>query len=445
MPNAKNDFSGKADAAVLYDSSMPDANFISRRGFVKNCIAKAYFVLSTAIFWIIACLFVQPSWIFAASGPPLKPSRAILFIIDGLHWLAPQRLNLEHFQNLEREGASFEKAYLLMPYHPTSGDWAKIHNSSLPNPIMLAGTLFITPEHRLVQEVFNKIGSTGHAANSESYFSVNRSINYSMVRGGEDSEAVEFALDILRRYNLKYLRVHLQQTGSAGSRCSGTTEDVPWRHNIWGEGSPYIVAARNADRLLGEFIQELKAMGKWEDTLLVVTADHGQAYTGWHPLLQEESWITPLVFLGPGVARGRRLPYAEHIDIIPTICRVMGVDTPNENGGQGRVLTEIMVETSDKPPLRPQLTLEINRVLKEYYTLRARLQLLGEFKNPYLESVTLQASRQIYDLDRFTEWHRAGTLENLLETNRRIVARMKASWENSPAASPHRSGLKNGP
>jgi hypothetical protein len=403
---------------------------------VKILSAKTYRVLAIAIFWLITCQTGQTGRVFAADNLSPVPSRAILFIIDGLHWQAPQRLNLEQIQNLAKEGTSFEKAYLLMPYHPTSGDWAKLHNCSLPNPIMLAGTLFITPEHRLVQEVFGKIGPTGHAANSESYLSVNRSIHFSMVHGGEDAGAVEFALDLLRKYDPKYIRLHLQQTGSAGSRCSWTTEDVPWRHNIWGEGSPYVGAARNADRLLGEFVQELKAMGKWEETLLVVTSDHGQAYTGWHPLLQEESWVTPLILAGPGVAKGRRLPYAEHIDIIPLICHLMGIEAPNDNGGKGRVLTEIMAEAGDESPLRPQLTLEINRVLREYYTLRARMQLLAEFKDPYLESVTLQASRQIYDLDRFAEWHRAGTLENLLETNRRIVARMKASWESSPAVQP---------
>jgi len=368
----------------------------------------------------------------ASSEAVVRPGRAILFIIDGLHWQAPQKLDLQNFQGLIKAGTYVEKAYLLMPYHPTSGAWAKMHNSSMPNPIMLAGTLFITPEHKLIQESFPP-GSTAHATNAFDYDSINRRCNFSMVSRASDAQAIDFALNILAKEDIRYMRIHLQNTGTAGFQCGSTAEDVPWRHNIWGEGSPYVACAREADRLLGEFVQKLKEMGKWDDTLLVVTADHGQANTGWHPLLPEDSWVTPLVFVGPGIAQGRTLPYAEHTDIVPTICDFMGVEPPNKNAATGKVLTEIKIGAPQPEANRRQMIKEIDQVIKEYMVLRAKLILLAA-DDPYLENVALQAGRRFYDLDGFTDWYKAGSLENLLENNLKVVAQMKQALQASPAA-----------
>ena len=61
------------------------------------------------------------------------PQRAVLFIIDGLHWQAPEKLGLKHIRALAQEGASFRQAWLVPPAHPRSGAWAEIHNSG-PGP-----------------------------------------------------------------------------------------------------------------------------------------------------------------------------------------------------------------------------------------------------------------------------------------------------------------------
>ena len=36
------------------------------------------------------------------------------------------------------------------------------------------------------------------------------------------------------------MRVHLQEVGEESFQIMSLTEDVPWRRNIWAEGSPYI-------------------------------------------------------------------------------------------------------------------------------------------------------------------------------------------------------------
>ena len=374
----------------------------------------------------------------AMPGNLKKPARAVLFVIDGLHWDAPRRLELKNIQALIPQGAYCEKTWLLLPYDPQRGDWTNYYTCSLPNPLMLNGSLFVTKESRLIQSAFKQAGlKTAHATNCLAYRGVDKDSDISMVRTDTDDAAVAFAIKTLTENDVQYLRIHLQSTGSGGMRCSEATDpSLPYYHNIWGAGSPYIKAAKNADMLVGRFVAELKKMNKWDDTLLIVTADHGQAYCGWHPLLQEEGWVCPMIMVGPGIVPGKKLAYAEHTDIVPTICALMGVPAPNQDGGAGQVLTEAIAGMPTPATPRRQLTRELDEGLRDYYTLRARMTLAAEFKDPALENVALLDFRKIQDLDRITEWYKLGTLAAVVENNQKVVADMRQAWEASPAAHP---------
>jgi hypothetical protein len=368
--------------------------------------------------------------LLASSAGAEGPKRAILFIIDGLHWQAPERLALPHVGELVEKGVWVEKSWLIMPHHPVTGEWARLHNSSIPNPVMLAGTLFIEPEHRLIQEVFPRAMISAHAAGSSSYHSVNRGSTVSIVRDLPDAEVVDHAIAFMRDHDVRYLRVHLQRTGSAGMQCFRTEEDVPWRKHIWGEGSPYIQAVLEADKQLGRFVAALKELGKWDDTFFILTSDHGQADFGWHPLLPLESWLCPMVFVGPGIAKGQQLDYAEAIDIIPTVCEFLNLEIPNQNGATGHSLAATLRDPANAP-VRTHYIREINEVLREYYLLRAEVTLRAHTQDPGLENTLLLVTRNVYDMDRFADWHRAGSLETLLRINREAVTALKAALERS--------------
>lgn len=364
-----------------------------------------------------------------------RPTRTILFIIDGLSWRAPERLKLRSFRRLAAQGTYVRWAHHILPYHPTTRQWLNMHTSSLPNPVMLAGTLFIRPKQKLVQDCFHPRQLTAHVANAGAYRSLNQSNAFSMMRPGTDGEAVREAMRLMAQHDIRFMRIHLQKTGSAGWRCHNAEENTPWRRNIWAEGSPYVKAARNADHQLGRFVDHLNRINKWKDTLLVVTADHGQSRTGAHPPLDRDSSITPLLFVGPGVARGRVLEYAEHTDIIPTICDLMGVNPPNVDGGTGRVLDEI--KTGVKPPSKriPQPLHQLNKILRDYMITRARLQLEG-VNNPALATEVDIADNQFYSLQRFTEWPQARSLEKLIGHNQAVLKKLKALLYKPPAKGP---------
>ena len=103
------------------------------------------------------------------------------------------------------------------------------------------------------------------------------------------------------------------------------------------EGRAYLQALYDeeilaADRALGELIDGLKARGRYDDTLLVVTADHGEEF--WehgvfehgHDLWSELTRV-PLVVHGPGVpAAGKVETIVEHVDLVAGIAARAGAD-----------------------------------------------------------------------------------------------------------------------
>jgi arylsulfatase A-like enzyme len=91
-----------------------------------------------------------------------------------------------------------------------------------------------------------------------------------------------------------------------------------------------------ADRMIGDLIGRLRAAGLYDRSLLVVTADHGMAFTPGapgrasvvNPTAPEVLWV-PLFIKRPG----QRAPSTtdvnwEHVDLVPTIADILGVRVP---------------------------------------------------------------------------------------------------------------------
>ncbi len=95
------------------------------------------------------------------------------------------------------------------------------------------------------------------------------------------------------------------------------------------------------DHEIGRLLEELDAAGRLEETLIVFTADHGENF-GEGGLFFEHGenahdagLRVPLVFHGPGVARGRRDDaVVSLVDVLPTVLALAGVtDEPPPSDG----------------------------------------------------------------------------------------------------------------
>lgn len=379
-----------------------------------------------------------------------KPARIIFFHIDGLHYQAPERLKMTNYLSLQQQGTSVREAYILIPWHQTENGYRSLSLTSPPNPTTMAGSIFLAPwwEERYIQQAFYPQQLTAHIANSPAYSSLNPGFNFVKLDRTNDGSSVRFALDLLRQFDIRFMRLVLQDTGSASQEVAdGRLNNEPWAENIWAENSPYIKAAQNADRLLGEFVAQLKRMGKWDDTLLVLLTD-GQASTGWHPIQNEESWRIPLVFVGPGVAKGKTIPYAESIDIVPTVLNLMGMPSTNTDGGSGRVLEEIKQGSANAPQV-PHRLLELNRQIKEHLRLKSQMQLLAD-RYPLIDTSLMEAENRLvrpgavfYNLERMDQWREAGSFDNLLQVNREAIAFLRERFEQSGALKSYAKGNYN--
>lgn len=91
---------------------------------------------------------------------------------------------------------------------------------------------------------------------------------------------------------------------------------------------------RSVDRGIAAIVSALQAAGKLENTVIILTSDHGQFlgehrfYAGMHGkvLVYDEGLRTPLLIRAPGIAQGQTIKnMAVNVDLAPTILDFAGV------------------------------------------------------------------------------------------------------------------------
>ncbi len=112
-------------------------------------------------------------------------------------------------------------------------------------------------------------------------------------------------------------------------------------------GSPYDGAVAFSDRMVGRLLEGYRRLGRYDDALVVIAADHGESLNEHqeetHGVFVYDATVRiPLVMRGPGVPPGVRVqaPVAL-IDVMPTVLGLAGMEIPPGVGGRdlGRVMT----------------------------------------------------------------------------------------------------------
>lgn len=106
-------------------------------------------------------------------------------------------------------------------------------------------------------------------------------------------------------------------------------------HGLYGQGVDYIEAE------LGRLLDELHARGLYEQTVIAVTADHGEEFQEhdgwWHgTTLYQEQLHVPLVIKTAGARRAPAVDeqLVELVDVAPTLLRAAGLDAPRVFAGR---------------------------------------------------------------------------------------------------------------
>ncbi len=138
---------------------------------------------------------------------------------------------------------------------------------------------------------------------------------------------------------------HLDTEGDALAVNSTTYEQV------------YAAEVRYMDSQIGRILDALDELGVADDTLLAVTADHGEGLAdgfrrhGWgkHRMTYQEQLHVPLLLSGPGVPAGCVVPdMVRTIDIAPTLLALAG---HSFDGMSGRSLVPLLAGEGLEPAL----------------------------------------------------------------------------------------------
>ena len=116
-------------------------------------------------------------------------------------------------------------------------------------------------------------------------------------------------------------------------------------------GDPYSGEAAYADEALGELLRAVDARGETGRTLVILTSDHGESLgehgemTHGYFAYNSTIWV-PLIVAGPGLAASRVKDAVGHVDIFPTVCDLLGLETPPSL--HGRSLRPLLAGRSRK-------------------------------------------------------------------------------------------------
>ena len=126
---------------------------------------------------------------------------------------------------------------------------------------------------------------------------------------------------------LSPMNLHILNTRGGGGRSTGSGPREAFQ--------PYASAVRRLDACFGEFVDALKARGRYDKSVIVITSDHGDSL-GEHGYWGHATWIfpevvrVPLIVHLPAALRDEsttdlaRLSFTA--DLVPTFYRLMGHD-----------------------------------------------------------------------------------------------------------------------
>jgi arylsulfatase A-like enzyme len=185
------------------------------------------------------------------------------------------------------------------------------------------------------------------------------------------------------------------------------------------------------DAALGELVAALKARGRYEGALIIVTADHGEML-GEHDtvghmgrMLYEPLVHVPMLVKFPGAdrPRGRETRPVQLVDVTPTALRAAGA--PAIPGMQGHVMPEVTHPTMAEEDINPFLVTKYgpgyDRAIRVFYDGTHKLM------------TTSRGEKMLFDLARDP-----GETENLAARDQARVAdltrRLEAAFGTTVAA-----------
>ncbi len=164
---------------------------------------------------------------------------------------------------------------------------------------------------------------------------------YNFVRSieGSDSPTFYFLHLLLPHQPWHYLPDGRKYTDRGDGRNANGWTSEPWPPLQ--SRQRHLMQLGETDRLIGQVMRRLQEQGMYDETLFVVTADHGMSFKPdeiGRRLANDNNvdqvlWV-PLFIKTPGRAEGQVTDRNwEHVDLVPTVADLLGIKVPWEMDG----------------------------------------------------------------------------------------------------------------
>jgi predicted AlkP superfamily pyrophosphatase or phosphodiesterase len=163
-----------------------------------------------------------------------------------------------------------------------------------------------------------------------------------------NEEVATRAAELIVSRRPQVMMVHLGDVDRAGHGAGWATP-------------PQIAAIQTADAAIGKVLAALRASGKYDDTLIIVTADHG-GFGRTHGRGDVRSAFIPWIAIGPGVRRDFDLTRHKDVqvrteDTFATACHFLSLnpapDIDGRNVAAAFLQDELLIDVADAPKNRP--------------------------------------------------------------------------------------------
>jgi predicted AlkP superfamily pyrophosphatase or phosphodiesterase len=261
-----------------------------------------------------------------------KPKYVLLIGIDGLGGYAFPKAETPNIDELAKNGASTYTAKCVMP-SSSSQNWASMIMGAPPKYTNIprngfsmkkaTGTAYCgRPKGRLFPSIYTILREQKptskivvlHHWDDYARLVEDKDLTMRKHTKTEDSTCIA-AVDVINKGMPDLLFLHFDHVDHAG-------------HSIGHNTDGYYKAVAKADSLVGVVITALKTAGVYDDTVIILTADHGGKGKGHGgPSLAERN--IPWIISGPGVNKNVSLiNEINTYDTAATIAYIMGLTQP---------------------------------------------------------------------------------------------------------------------
>jgi len=189
----------------------------------------------------------------------------------------------------------------------------------------------------------------------------------------------------------------------------------------------YDAEIRGVDRVLARVFALLRREGVWDETIVVVTSDHGEEFLDHGSLkhgysLYEEALHVPMIWRIPGTAGSRVDAFAQHVDFAPTLLDRLGIEAPHEFRGRSLVALLSGNASGSEIPKVPVMAESTWRGIDRSAVRDGRFKLIVDARTGRRQLFDLEADpAEVHDIAA-SEPERVARLEALLDSQMRQSA-----------------------